>query len=130
MDTTWLRSSCLSHDLACCFVSSHPKQARMPELSMHRPFNEADVHNNLRTHPMCPQARQPDSFGKWWLRYLQMVQLCAQIQKQFGVEAGADLSGEDEVVSFKVTNQKRPEANTLALRIGEPTHNEFLRHLA
>ena len=58
------------------------------------------------------------------------VQPVAQIQQQLGVEPGADLAGEHEIVGLEVADEQCAQADPAALRIGEPADDELLRRLA
>ena len=71
----------------------------MPELAVHRPLDERDLHDDLGADPVRAQARQPDALGERRLRDLERIQPRAEVQQQLRVEAGADLPGEDEVVA-------------------------------
>ena len=61
---------------------------------------------------------------------LERVEPRAQVEQQLGVEAGADLAGEHEIVLFEVADQQRAQADARALRIGEAADDELLRRLA
>ena len=88
------------------------EQPRMAQLAVHRPLDEGDLHDDLGPHPVRAQARQADApcvnggFGD-----LERVEPRAQVEQQLGVEARADLAGEDEVVAFEVADEQRAEAD-------------------
>ena|ERR1043165_6240306 len=85
------------YDVARIFIVTDAQQSRVTKLVVFRPLNEADLHDDLRAHPVRAQAREADGFGEWRLLDLQCVELAAQVEEQFVVEAGADLAGENEV---------------------------------
>ena len=58
---------------------------------------------------------------------LQRVEPRAQLEQQLGVEAGADLSREDQVVAVVVADEQRAEADARPLRIGEAADHQLLR---
>src|SRR5436190_4285168 len=94
------------------------------------PLDEADLHDRLRTHPVCAQAREADGFGEGRFVDFDLIELGAQVLEEPGVEAGANLAGEHKVVAVVITDQQSTEADSIALRIGETTDDEFLRQLA
>ena len=61
---------------------------------------------------------------------LERVQAGAELEQQLGVETGADLAREHEVVALEVADQQRAEPDALSLRIGEAAHDQLLRGLA
>ena len=89
-----------------------------------------DLHDDRRLHPVRAQPGQALGDGERRLRNLERIEAAAQIEEQFGVEAGADLSGEHEVVAVVVADEQRAEADARALRIGEAADDELLRGLA
>src|SRR5258708_936425 len=109
---------------------SDTQQPRMAQLAMCGPLNKPNLHDDLRTHPVCTQARQSNSFRKRRLPYLEIIQSCTQLQQQLGVEASSNLSREHKLVTFVITNQERTESDAFALRICESPNDELLRHLA
>src|SRR6267142_3593791 len=108
---------------------SYTKQPRMAQLTVHRPFNKANLHHNLRTHPVRTQARKTDGFGERRLLNLHLIQLRPQIQQQLRVETSSNLPCENEVVALEVANKQCAKTNAFALRIREPPDDELLRHL-
>src|SRR6185369_14994379 len=98
----------------------------MAKLAVFGPLNETNLHFNFRTHPVRAHARQTDSFRERRLGYFHVIQARAQIEQEFGIEAGADLSGEDEVVALVMSNQQRTESDAFSLRIRKPTDDEVL----
>ena len=58
------------------------------------------------------------------------VQPVAQLEQQLGVEPGADLAREHEIVALEVADEQCAQADAAALRIGEPADDELLRRLA
>src|ERR1700743_3182183 len=83
-------------------VRAEAEQSRMPQLFVNGPFDEREMHDDLRTHPMPAHARQAGCFGEWRRRYLERVETRPQLQEQLRVEAGADFPGEHEIVSIEV----------------------------
>src|SRR2546427_3048250 len=79
---------------------------------------------------MCADAWQPFGFRERRFRDLDLVQPCTQVQQKLRVEAGADFSGKDEIISIEVPYEKRSEADAAALRIRESANDELLRRLA
>src|SRR5260370_16019118 len=102
----------------------------MAELSVHGPFAKGDLYDDLGTHTMRAQARQPLGFGEGRLCDLERVQLPAEIEEQLRVEAGADLPGKHKVIALEVTDEQGAQADPSTLRIREPTSHELLRRLA
>src|SRR3984893_1626840 len=102
----------------------------MPQLAVHGPLDEADPHDQLRTYPVRAQARQPLRLRERRYRQLDRVESRAQIEEQLRVEAGADLSHEDEIVAVVVADEQRTETGARALRIGKAADHELLRELA
>jgi hypothetical protein len=56
------------------------------------------------------QPRQPDGARERRRRDFQLVESRAQVEQQPGVEAGADLAREHEIVAVVVANEQRAEA--------------------
>src|ERR1051326_1541426 len=102
----------------------------MAQLAVHRPFNEGNLHHNLRLYPVRANAGQAFGFGERGLWDFDFVKTLAQIEQQFSIEAGADLPGEDEVIVVKVSDKKRAETDAATLKVGETTNDQFLRRLA
>ena len=101
----------------------------MPQLVVAGPLDERHLHDDRRPHPVRAQLRQALRDRERRLRDLDRIETLAQIEQQLGVEAGADLSGEHEVVAFVVADQQRAEADARALRIGEAADHQLLRAL-
>src|SRR5258705_11084690 len=108
----------------------YTQQPRMSQLPMHRPFDKPNLHDDLRPHRVRTHSRQTDGSSERRLRNLKLIQLRAQVQQQLRVETSSNLPCEDEVVTVEVTNKQCAKSDALALRICEPTNDEFLRHLA
>src|SRR5262245_6728928 len=113
----------------------------MTKLVMHRPFSERDLHDDLGTDPVRAKARQAGRLGEWGLVDLDAIQFRPQFAEQPGVEAGADLPSEHEVVAFalrprlrapralsrgEVPHEQRTETDSRSLRIGKAADDEFL----
>jgi len=98
----------------------------MAEFSVPGPLNEGCLYDYLGFDPMRAQARQAFRFREWWLWDFDLIELRAQIKQQLCIKAGADLAGESKVITFVVADQKRAEADSPALRIGEATDDELL----
>ena len=98
----------------------------MAEFSMDRPFNKADIYYDLRLDPVLPHTRQTDGSREWRFWYLEFVESLAQIEQQFRIESRSDLSREDEVVAFVVSNQQCAETHSFALRIRKTTDEKIL----
>src|SRR4051812_27738694 len=98
----------------------------MPELSVHRPLDEPDLHDDLGANPMAVTGQ---AFAVRERRLLdrESVETPSQIEQELGIEAGADLAREREVVAVMVADEQRAEADSGALRIGEPADDKFLR---
>ena len=99
----------------------------MPQLAVHRPLGERDLHDDLRPHPVRAQARQAVGLRERRRRDFELVEPRAQLEQQLGVEARADLAGEHEISPVEVADEQRAEADAAALRIGEAADDEFLR---
>ena len=90
----------------------------------------ADLHDDLGAHPMARDAGRPLPVVNGGFVDLERVEPRSQIQQQLRVEAGADLSGEHEIVAVVVADEQRAEADAGALRIGESADDELLRRFA
>jgi hypothetical protein len=90
----------------------------MTQLAVSRPFNETDLHDDLGMHPMRAHSRQPDGFGKWRFSYFDRVKAGTQLQQQLVVEAGSDLSREDQVIIFRST--RRAKLRDRRVRLVDP----------
>ncbi len=101
----------------------------MSQLRVHGPFEERDAHDDLRPHPVRANARQPRRLCERCFLELHSVEAGAKLRQQSRIESGADLSGEDEVVSLEVADEQRPEPHASALPVGEAAHNKVLREL-
>src|SRR5437762_10003178 len=102
----------------------------MAKLAMHRPVDEGDLYDDLGTHPVRPNARQPDGFGERRYRELERVEPGAEFHQELCVEARADLPGKNEVFILEIADQQRAQADPSALRIGEAADYKLLRRLA
>src|SRR5688500_11311182 len=102
----------------------------MAKLTVHGPFNEADLYHHLRTHPVRAQTRQANGFGKWRLFNLELIQSRTQFQQQLRVKTSSHLPCESEVIVLVVSHQQRAESDARTLRVCESTHDQLLRHLA
>src|SRR5688572_321511 len=94
---------------------AHTEESRMPQLAVNGPLDEGDLDNDVRLHPVGAETRQSCSGGERRLRDLEPVEACSQLEQQSCVEPGADLSGEDEVLSLVVADEQgaKPHARTL-----------------
>src|SRR5262252_3637270 len=105
----------------------------MAELSVPRPLDEPDLDDDCGTNPMAV-AGQAFAFRERRLLDGKFVEKCPQFQQEPGVEAGADLAGESEVlvVVFRsvlrtprawsggvVADEQGAEADAGSLRIRE-----------
>src|SRR5687767_10925397 len=118
-----------AYDLACGLVEADADQARVPQLVVLRPFDERHLHDDLGPHPMRAQARQADGLRERRLCHFECVETPPQIEQELGVETGADLAREHEVVAIVVTDQQGAQADAGALRIGESADHQLLRAL-
>src|SRR5215470_9615762 len=100
----------------------------MAQLAVHRPLDEPDLYDDLGTDPVAV-AREALPLRKRRLVDGDRVEAPSQIEQEFGIEACADFSCEDEVVAVPVADQQRAETDARALRIGEPADDELLRGL-
>ena len=107
-----------------------PSNRGMAKLAVHRPLDEGNLHDDLGPHPVRANARQSDGFGERRFRDLDRIEPRAKFQQQLGIEARADLPGEDEVVALEISDEQRAQADASALRIGESADHELLRRLA
>ena len=78
-------------------IGSQAQQSWVAQFAVASPLNEADLHDDLWLHPVGAQTRQANGFGERWFRYFDLIELGAEIEEHFRVEAGADLAGEDEI---------------------------------
>ena len=102
----------------------------MTQFAMRGPLDETDLDHDLRLNPVRAQTRQAGPFCERRFRNLELVQLRAQIEQQFGIESGSDSAGENEITVFVMTDEKRTESNALALRIRKTTDDKLRRQLA
>src|SRR5439155_12642878 len=99
----------------------------MAKFPLCRPLNEGDLHDDLRTHPVRPNARQPNGFGEGRCWERKRVEPSAEFQQELCVEARADLSGKNEVFILEIADQQRTQTDPSALRIGEAADYKLLR---
>src|SRR4051794_35963757 len=102
----------------------------MAKLPVHGPFDEGDLHHDLRTHPVRADARQPDRPGEWRFSDFDRIELRTELSKHLGIEARADLSGKDKIAVFEIADEHCAEPHASALWIGKSTDDEFLRGFA
>src|SRR5262245_25076517 len=102
----------------------------MTQFAVAGPLDKPDLDHDLWFYPVRAQPWQANGFGKRWFRNLELVQLGAQFEQQFGIESGTELSCENEITVFVITDQQRAETYTLTLRIRETAHQESFRQLA
>src|SRR5262245_43852527 len=101
----------------------------MAELAVSGPLDEAYRDAYFRAHPVGAQSWKPCAFRERRTFDLECVQPRAQMKKHRGVEAGADLAGEDEVGPIVEADEKRAETLTRSLRVGEAADHEVARLL-
>lgn len=77
----------------------------MAEFAVIGPLNKADLDRDLWLDPVGAQSRQPLGFGEWRFGNLELVQLRAQIEQQFSIEPGSDLSRKNEIAVFVMSNE-------------------------
>src|SRR2546426_323203 len=123
-------ASLFSYHFACRLVVAHAEESGVAELVVPGPLDEAYLHDDLRTHPVGAHAWQADGFGERRRLCFDVIELGAEVEQEFGIKTGADLSGKDKVVAIVVANQQSAEADTFALWIGEATDHKLLRQLA
>src|SRR5207248_10939946 len=87
------------------------------------------LHDELGTNPVRA-ARQSAALRERRLRDLGAIEARAQLAQEPGVEPGAHLAGEDEVVAGEVADQERPQSDAAALGVGEAADDKLLRRLA
>ena len=92
-----LHASLLSDYGARVFIVTDAEQPRVTEFVVFGPLNEADLHDYLWADPVSAQAREADGFSKGRRGDFDLVELGAQVFEEFGIEAGSDFAGEDEV---------------------------------
>src|SRR5262245_46846775 len=98
----------------------------MPQFAVRCPLDEADLNHDFGTRPVHAKLGQPRRLGERRSRYFERVESTSKIQQQFGVEAGAELAGEDEIILIEVPDQQGTEADAGTLRIGESADNQLL----
>src|SRR5690348_2912501 len=99
----------------------------MPQLAVRRPLDEADLDDDFGAHPVRAQARQPGTARERRRRSLERVEPGAERDQLPGIEAGADATGEHEVLVLEVSDEQRAEPDAAPLRVGEAAHDELLR---
>src|SRR4051812_8651469 len=102
----------------------------MAKLLVHGPFDERDLHDDLRDDPMHPDARQSFRASERRPRNFDGVESRAQIEEECRIEARADLAREDEIVSLEIAHEQRSQADAPTLRIGESAYDKVLGELA
>src|SRR5436309_3445479 len=102
----------------------------MTQLSMHGPLNESYLYNDLRPHPVRAYAGQADDLGKRGLLNLDLIELCPQVEQQCSIKASPNPACKYKIPVVIVANQQRAQADSLSLRIREPTDNKLLSQLA
>src|SRR5678815_5968415 len=70
----------LTDNLTCVLVCAHAEQARVAQLSMHRPFDETNLDDNLWFDPMGPNTRQSNTLCKRRLGNFDLVELLAELE--------------------------------------------------
>src|SRR5688572_28732442 len=123
-------STLLAHHFARRFVGADSEQPRVAKLAVHGPLDEPALHDDLGLDPVRAHARESYGFGERRRFHLEAVPLLPEVEQHARVAAGADLTGEDEVVTLVVADEQRAEADAGPLRVGEPAHHELLRGLA
>jgi hypothetical protein len=111
-------------------IFDYAEETRVAEFTVCGPLDETDVDRDLWFDPVRAQSRQAFGFGECWFGNFELVQLRAQIEQQFSVESSSDLSRENEIAVFVITNQQRAQADPLTLRICKTTDKKVLRQLA
>ena len=109
---------------------THAEKSGMAELAVPGPLNEAYLYHDLRLDPVRAYARQADGFGEWRRLYFDLIELGAELEEQFRIKAGTDLSGEDKIVAVIIANQQSAQADAFSLRIGEATNYKLLGQFA
>src|SRR6185369_16163683 len=104
------------------------EQPRVPQLAVHRPFDETGLYDDLGTHPVAV-SRQALAFRERRLLDRERVETLAQVEEELRIEARADLAGEEEVGAVVVADQESAKTDARALRIGEAADDELLRGL-
>src|SRR5438309_7174538 len=97
---------------------------------MYGPFDEGDLDDDLRSHPVGAHPRQPLGSGEGRLVDFETVESRAKLREQSRVEARPDLAGEHEVAVIEIADEERAQPDATALGIGEAADDEALRHLA
>src|SRR6516165_7378195 len=89
----------LLYDLLRILVGTHAEQTRVPQFAMHGPLDEPYLNDDLRTHPVSLAGK---TFRLRERRLVDgdCVEPFSQVEQELRVEAGADLSGENEVVAI------------------------------
>src|SRR4051812_16556989 len=102
----------------------------MAKLPMLRPFNERDLNDDLRLHPVRANARQSSPLGERSLVDFGAIELRTQLVQHLCIEARSHLSGENKVVAFVVSDQQRAKSSARAEWVGEAADDELLRGFA
>src|SRR5215813_473568 len=113
-------------NIAWILVETDAQKTRMPELSVHGPLDEPNLHDDLGPNPV-PAPRQALATGERRLLSRKSVEAFSQIEQKLRIEAGANLAGKGEVVAVVASDEQRAEADAGSLRIGESADDEFLR---
>ena len=89
----------LAHDFSSRFVRSDAEESRMPKFAVNRPLDEAD---GGRRSPVAPSALAREANRRRVLNGLrgnfERVEPRAEVEQELGVEAGADLAGEAQIL--------------------------------
>ena len=111
-------------------VRTNAEQARVTQLAVHRPFDEADLRDHFGTDPVRAHPRQAAALRERRLRDLHRVQPGPKLEQQLRIESRSDLAREDEIVLVVVPDEQRAQSDAPALRIREAADDELLRRFA
>ena len=102
-------------------VGADAEQSRVAQLLVDGPFDERDVDDDLRPHPVRTHARQPGGFRERRLLQPDGVESRAQIRQECRVESRPDLAGEDEVVALVVADEQCAESDATGADGDQPS---------
>ncbi len=102
----------------------------MPQLAVAGPFDEGDLHHDLRTDPMRAQTGQAGGARERRLRSAPSHRGVGASRAGASYRSRCRSSRQRRNRAFVVADEQRAQADARALRIGEAAHHELLRRFA
>src|SRR5262245_46932198 len=112
------------------FIKANAYQPRMAQFAMNGPFDERDLYNHIRLHPVDAKARQARASGEWVLSSLDLIESGPAVGQELRVQTCADFSCKHEIAPVIISGKQCAEPGAASLWIRESANNEFLRSFA